>query len=84
MKTPKLGDLFQSRVVAVAPSTEKYHDGRKSQSSAMQSFKAAALESATEIVSRDQACGILLKNGFVLDPDSSLKTLWDVLCKFGL
>ena len=80
MRTLKIGELFQSRVVAVAPTIEKAHDGRKSQSMAMQSFKAAALESATEMVTRDQACGILFKNGFVLDPDSSLKTLWDVLC----
>ncbi len=79
MRAPRLGALFQSKVVAVAPSTDKVGDGRRSQSIAMQSFKAAALESATEIVTRDQACGILLKNGFVLDPDSSLKTLWDVL-----
>ena len=81
MKSPKLGELFKSRVVAVAPAVEKAHDGRKSETTAMQSFKAAALESTTEIVTRDQACGVLLKNGFVFDPDSSLRTLWDVICR---
>jgi uncharacterized membrane-anchored protein len=81
MKTFKLGSLFQSRVVAVAPDSEQFVDGRRGQNVAMRSFKAAALESATEIVSRDQACGVLLKSGFVFDPDSILKTMWDVICK---
>lgn len=69
--------LLRSRLVSVAPTSADKRDAEQAASHAR--YRTAAQQSVKEFHARDEACGLMMTSGFVIDPDSILKTIWDIL-----